>query len=320
LELTFDACVDITQEEAIVTIMGYSALNEPMVEGAPSTNSSTRFQQVLVSLFIGSLGCVLLYSQISGAAQPQADLMSATNMMVLQTMQPLKMGAQQAEARAIRAAAAGIRAQSLSGPSVASKSWAYASAIGCAARNGAQMGCRGSLACTRAVGLFFGTQTGKTEEAAAMIATETGLEAQDIGDVSAADLAGFDGIIAGCPTWHTGADEQRSGTTWDDYLEEIRGLDMGGKPVAIFGMGDQAGYGDNYCDGIEELHSTFAAAGAKMLGAVDASPYDMYTESKSVADGKFLGLPLDNDNEPDMSEARIKAWVEQLKSEGMPVM
>jgi flavodoxin I len=170
------------------------------------------------------------------------------------------------------------------------------------------------------VGLIFGTQTGKTEEAASLIAGETGLEAQDVGDVSAADLAGYDGIIAGVPTWHTGADEQRSGTAWDDYLEEIRALDMGGKPVAIFGLGDQAGYGDNFCDGIEELHNTFEAAGAKMLGYVDASGYEMYTESKSVKDGKFLGLPLDGDNEPDMSEARIKSWVAQLKSEGMPVI
>merc|ERR1719171_2793983 len=240
--------------------------------------------------------------------------------MAYQMLQPLKAQAKHAEARAIKAAAAGIRAQSLSGHAAAGKSWAYASAIGWAARDGARVGCRGSLACAKAVGLFFGTQTGKTEEAATMIATETGLEAQDVGDISAADLAGFDGIIAGCPTWHTGADEQRSGTAWDDYLEEIRGLDMGGKPVAIFGMGDQAGYGDNYCDGIEELHATFEAAGAKMLGYVDASNYDMYSESKSVKDGKFLGLPLDNDNEPDMSEARVKSWVEQLKSEGMPVL
>merc|ERR1712193_141974 len=125
-----------------------------------------------------------------------------------------------------------------------------------------------------------------------MIAAEAGVEAKEIGDASAADLAGFDGLIVGAPTWHTGADEQRSGTTWDDYLDEIRGLDMCGKPVAIFGLGDQAGYGDNFCDGIEELHNTFEAAGAKMVGYVDAGPYDMYTESKSVKDDKFLGLPL----------------------------
>merc|ERR1719152_414703 len=106
-------------------------------------------------------------------------------------------------------------------------------------------------------------------------------------------------MIVGCPTWNTGADEMRSGTTWDHYLETIKGYD------------------DNFCDGIEELHDTFAAAGAKMVGYVDSDGYD-FSESKSVRNGKFLGLPCDQDNEGDQSEARIASWVEQLKAEGMP--
>merc|ERR1712118_377727 len=140
----------------------------------------------------------------------------------------------------------------------------------------------------------------------------------DIGDISAADLAVYDGIIAGVPTWHTGADEQRSGTVCDDYLEEIRGLDLCGKPVAVFGTGDSSSYGDNFCDAIEELHSTFEAAGAKMVGYVPSSGYE-HSESKSERDGKFLGLPLDQDNEDDKSQDRVSAWVKQLKGEGMPI-
>merc|ERR1711972_590948 len=162
----------------------------------------------------------------------------------------------------------------------------------------------------RAVGLFFGTQTGKTEEVAGMVGASTGLEAQEIGDVEAADLTGFDGLIVGAPTWNTGADEQRSGTAWDDYLEEIKAADFCGKPVAVFGTGDSMGYGDNFCDGIEELHNTFQAAGAKMLGYVSADGYQ-HSESKSVLDGKFLGLPCDQDNEFDMTEGRVKAWMDQ---------
>ena len=38
-----------------------------------------------------------------------------------------------------------------------------------------------------------------------------------------------------------------------------------------------------------------------------------------VKDGKFLGLPLDEDNEDDQTDDRIAAWVEQLKGEGMPL-
>merc|ERR1712066_1101031 len=170
-----------------------------------------------------------------------------------------------------------------------------------------------------AVGLLYASQTGNTETCAGAIAEESGLEVAAIDDIEAEDLTGYDGLIVGCPTWNTGADEYRSGTAWDDLIDEIKGLDLGGKPVAIFGCGDSQAYGDNFCDGIEELHETFKAAGAKMLGYVSASDYD-YSESKSVSDGKFLGLPLDQDNEDDKSEGRVGAWVDQLKSEGMPLL
>jgi len=170
----------------------------------------------------------------------------------------------------------------------------------------------------RAVGLVYGTQTGNTETVAGLIAEAAGVEATPIDDLSSEDLAAYDGLIVGAPTWNTGADEYRSGTTWDDYLDEIKGLDLKGKPVAIFGCGDSQSYGENFCDAIEEMHSTFAAAGAKMLGKVDSSAYQ-HEESKSDQDGKFLGLPLDQDNEEDLTEGRVSAWVSQLKSEGMPL-
>merc|ERR1712224_195972 len=103
----------------------------------------------------------------------------------------------------------------------------------------------------RALGLFFATQTGNTETVAGMIGEASGAEATDIGEVETEDLASYDGLIVGCPTWNTGADEIRSGTAWDDILEDIKGMDLAGKPVAIFGCGDSASYGDNFCDGIE---------------------------------------------------------------------
>jgi flavodoxin I len=195
----------------------------------------------------------------------------------------------------------------------------FKNVMGTAIKSGVQDGCRGDRMCMRAVGLFFGTSTGKTEEVAGVISSAAGVEAKDVGDASPADLAGFDGLIVGAPTWNTGADEQRSGTAWDEYLEEIRGMDLGGKPVAVFGVGDSVGYGDNFCDAIEELHSTFEAAGAKMLGYVSSEGYQ-HGESKSDKDGKFLGLPLDQDNEDDMTEARVKSWITQIKGEGMPLM
>merc|ERR1712187_323234 len=159
----------------------------------------------------------------------------------------------------------------------------------------------------QAVGVLFATQTGNTEGVAGQIAEAIGVEAEDIGEYGAEDLSGFDGLIVGCPTWNTGADEYRSGTSWDDIIDEIKELSLDGKPVAVFGCGDSEGYGDNFCDGIEELHATFKAAGAKMIGYVDASGYN-HEESKSVSGGKFLGLPCDEDNESDQTDDRVGAW------------
>ena len=99
---------------------------------------------------------------------------------------------------------------------------------------------------------------------------------------------------------------------------DLTGLDLKGKKVAIFGVGDQSGYADNYCDAMDELSSCFKAQGAEIIGAVSTDGYE-FEESKSVLDGKFVGLPCDEDNEPDQSEARVAAWIDQIKSEGMPL-
>merc|ERR1712039_624536 len=138
----------------------------------------------------------------------------------------------------------------------------------------------------------------------------------DIGEVDVSDLEGYSSLIVGAPTWNTGADEGRSGTAWDEVIEEIKDLDLSGKKVAVFGCGDSSSYGDYFCDAIEEVYSAMKDAGATMVGFVDPSGYD-FAESKSVIDGKFCGLPLDEDNESDMTEDRVAAWCEQISGEGL---
>lgn len=69
---------------------------------------------------------------------------------------------------------------------------------------------------------------------------------------------------------------------------------------------------------MDELKECFTKQGAEVVGAVDAGDYE-FEESKSVVDGKFVGLACDEDNEPDKSEGRVKAWVAQIKGEGMPL-
>ena len=178
------------------------------------------------------------------------------------------------------------------------------------------------------IGLYFGTQTGKTETVCGYIKDEFGDAVADPIDVSKKDLADFpnlDALICGIPTWNTGAEELRSGTAWDELLEDIPDLDLKGKPVAIFGLGDSVGYGEDFVDAMEELHRYFEKAGAKMVGYV---PIEGYTFTKSRCliphlneitppeDGeKFCGLPVDEDSEGELTEERVKNWCTQIKSE-----
>ena len=168
-----------------------------------------------------------------------------------------------------------------------------------------------------AVGLYYSTTTGNTETVAGYLTAATGIEAVDIDSVDDETLTSMDALICGAPTWHTGADEQRSGTAWDEFLyDRLPSLDLSGKKVAIFGLGDQGSYGDNFCDAAGELYDCFSAQGATMVGLTATDDYD-YSDSKALRDGKFCGLLCDEDNEYDKSEGRANDWVEQLKGEGV---
>ena len=60
-----------------------------------------------------------------------------------------------------------------------------------------------------------------------------------------------------------------SGTAWDElYYDSMQALDLKGKKVACFGCGDSIGYGENFCDAVDELHEVCKARGAEMFGSV----------------------------------------------------
>jgi len=163
-----------------------------------------------------------------------------------------------------------------------------------------------------AAALFYSTATGKTESIAEIIKEKLGNKIEGPFEVETeTDFAKYDKIICGTPTWNTGADEDRSGTEWDN-LKNLG--DLKKSKVACYGLGDGVGYGDYFCDALGELHDKFKGAGATMCGYV---PTDGYTfdDSKSQQNGKFVGLVLDEDNENDLTDGRIDAWLKQLTKE-----
>ncbi len=164
------------------------------------------------------------------------------------------------------------------------------------------------------IGLYFGTQTGKTEYVAEIIQKEFGgdevVTLYNIADVDTSDLTEHDCIIVGCPTWNIG--ELQS--DWDGVYQELDDIDFSGKKVAYFGTGDQIGYADNFQDAIGILEEKISAQGGTTVGYWSKDGYD-FNESKAIRDGKFVGLALDEDNQSDMTDSRIQQWVTQLKTE-----
>ncbi|PIE23832.1 MAG: flavodoxin [Planctomycetota bacterium] len=159
------------------------------------------------------------------------------------------------------------------------------------------------------IGLFYGSTTGNTQEMAELIAEKMAnpVELKDVADCSPEDLLAYDKLILGCPTWGEG-DLQDD---WDAFLPGVEDLDLSGKTIAIFGLGDADGYLDTFVDALGTIYEKVKACGATVVGSWPTDDYS-FDESTSVIDGEFVGLVLDVDNESEKSEERIDGWVELI--------
>lgn len=164
------------------------------------------------------------------------------------------------------------------------------------------------------IGLFYGSQTGNTQTVAELIQKEFGgelvVELHEISDADADDFADYPYLIIGCPTWNIG--ELQS--DWEGFYDELDDIDFTGKKVAYFGAGDQIGYADNFQDAMGILEDKISSLGGKTIGYWSTDGYD-FSDSKALKNGKFVGLAIDEDNQSDLTDSRIKAWVSQLKQE-----
>lgn len=158
------------------------------------------------------------------------------------------------------------------------------------------------------IGIIYGSSMGNTEEVAKFISEKIGLENEvlNISDTSADTINGFDKLILATSTWGSG-DLQDD---WDAF--DFSGLSLSGKVVAVFGLGDSQSYSDEFCNGMAKLYDAAVAAGANVVGSVSTDGYE-FDGSEAVRDGKFVGLPLDAENESDKTEERVLAWLEQIK-------
>lgn len=166
------------------------------------------------------------------------------------------------------------------------------------------------------IGLFFGPLKGSVHRVAEKVKAAIGeeqIELISVNDASATDLEKYDKIIFGISTvgketW----DSNYSNTDWSKFFPNVSKVDYSGKTVAIFGLGDHITYSGYFVNAMGVLAKELMKNGATIVGQVDPSGYE-FDESEAVIDGKFIGLPIDEDFEPELTDERVANWVKTIK-------
>ncbi|OCH45645.1 flavodoxin FldB [Vibrio cyclitrophicus] len=163
------------------------------------------------------------------------------------------------------------------------------------------------------IGLFYGSTTCYTEMAAEKIRGIIGEDLVDIHNVKETPLslmADYDLLLLGISTWDFGEIQE----DWNELWEDIATTPMKGKVVALFGLGDQEGYGEWFLDAMGLLHDELKTAGAEFVGFWPNDDSYEFEASKALTEdnSQFVGLALDEDSQYELSDERIATWVEQV--------
>lgn len=169
------------------------------------------------------------------------------------------------------------------------------------------------------IGLFFGPEKGSVDKVAHIVAQKMGVPSEDVIAISKVKTADFDkyshiifGIsTVGRNTW----ENEAKGNDWDIFALELKNINFSGKKVAIFGLGDQLTYPEHFVNAMGWLNEKLLKYGVSTVGNCSTEGY-RFDDSEAVIDGKFIGLPIDEDNEPELTDDRIANWVIQLRKEG----
>ena len=164
----------------------------------------------------------------------------------------------------------------------------------------------------KTIGLLYSKSTAYTAELGERIAAAwgKGIEYVDIDTAHLADVEKHDALILGTPTYFNG----ELPSAWDEFLPEIEDADFSGKRVAIYGPGNQVETPVSFADGVGILARYFEELGAEIVGRTSREGYK-YEHSLAECGDQFVGLIVDPTNQPELTDARLTAWIKQVKKE-----
>ncbi len=154
--------------------------------------------------------------------------------------------------------------------------------------------------------IFYGSSTGVTEGIANRVSKLLSCNILKCSEIEKAK--DYDLVILATSTWGDG-DLQGD---WDNALDKMKNVDLNGKKIALIGIGDQDGYADTFVNGIKTLHDVAKNKGATLIGTTSTNGYS-FSDSTAIENGMFLGLVIDKNNQSDLTDDRIKNWIDSLQ-------
>ena len=139
---------------------------------------------------------------------------------------------------------------------------------------------------------------------------DASVELVNVEEVTAAEFMQYDNLICGTATWFDGELPNH----WDEFVPELEDMDLKGKRVAMFGLGDQKGYPENFLDGMGILGEILEAQGGRLVGFTSTEEYS-YESSRAERGDQFIGLGIDFETQGTKNKDRVNGWVRKLKLE-----
>jgi flavodoxin I len=170
------------------------------------------------------------------------------------------------------------------------------------------------------IGIFFGTETGTTRLIAkrihARLGDEIAAKPLNVNRIEPSDMLQYDALILGTPSYGVGEIPGHTAgcleSNWEEFLAKMPQADFSGKRIALFGLGAQERYTERFASSLRRLHDTLLGFGAEIVGPWSTEGYT-FEHSASVIDGHFVGLVIDQRTQGMHTEARLDAWVAQVR-------
>lgn len=169
----------------------------------------------------------------------------------------------------------------------------------------------------KTLGIFYAPSGGNVQKVARMIKQKLA-EFQPalfcITEITPVDFLDYKNLIWVCSTLGRNTWEMEQKDPWSSFLPRLRKLKLQGRKVAIAGLGDHVSYPNNFVDGMGILADTAEEMGGQLIGATETRDY-VFNDSRALRNGKFVGLPLDEDYEPEKTGTRLEDWIQRIVPE-----